>query len=708
METRDINNKLSFEFQKLHPFKWFVLQNFPFIEEDFDALTNWQLFCKLGKEMNKIINSVNLSGQQVENLTNAFNELQNYVNNYFSELNVQEEINNKLDQMAQSGELTELITQYIAQCVIVFNTVNDMKQAQNLIVNSRCKTLGFHNVGDYGNAYYIIKENLIANEKNVIALNNGLFAELIIENNTICPQTLGAFGYLPNTQSSATYDETKQDSTEILRFTTEFAINNHIQNIDYKGLIYNCSGNNVIGLPIKAVTRNYQLNINGNQATFYWDSTDAENFAFAFVGYLRGSIWQNINIRCLNSNYKGNIFTTHFDIDNQQHLFSENIFKNININSWWATGTCNKVFDFSIDGVSTHDDLSLFERITAHYYNNFFYTNNSESVSNTFLQCYTVSYIQNTIEYFIDCQSAWGGHLTINEHSFILQQPNCTIIKTTNCDNISFVPITLNDCRLEVRNNLFKLVDISSYFVKINNLRPLAGFSINNNTQYYIVNKNASLKMTECNNMPPYIQIDTSESEVQSNIIFENCSFFNGNITTPMPIFRFGNYASYQEMKQAGNLYFNNIIIKNGLSSTKSHWFLNYILSANDFIKQTSTHKQLNETYRSMYIPDCNLVIDELTVEHPTAAKCSITIANADGTGIAYRQNINFVNKIANITETIKCVLVQNGQPKTLIVSLQDSAGTTLSDQTCILNITTRPTFKTDEFNVNTNKWINK
>ena len=43
-----------FNFNKLTPFKWFVIENFPFIEADFDTLTEWQLFCKLGKEINKI------------------------------------------------------------------------------------------------------------------------------------------------------------------------------------------------------------------------------------------------------------------------------------------------------------------------------------------------------------------------------------------------------------------------------------------------------------------------------------------------------------------------------------------------------------------------------------------------------------------------------------------------------------------------------
>ena len=102
-----------FDYKNITPFKWFVLQNFPFIEADFDALTNWQLFCKLGQEMNKIINSVNDCGNQVENLTTAYINLENFVNNYFSDLNLQSQVDNKLDAMAEDGTLAEIINQEI-------------------------------------------------------------------------------------------------------------------------------------------------------------------------------------------------------------------------------------------------------------------------------------------------------------------------------------------------------------------------------------------------------------------------------------------------------------------------------------------------------------------------------------------------------------------------------------------------------------------
>lgn len=175
-----------FEYKNLTPFKWFVLENFSFIEADFDALTEWQLFCKLGKEMNKIINSENILGSQMENVTNAFIELQNFVNNYFANLDVQEEINNKLNQMAEDGTLQNIIYQYIQlQALFCYDTVNDMKNATNLISGSYVKTYGFYEKNDGGGAFYKIREITnqdVVNEMNIIALTNtnNLIAELQI------------------------------------------------------------------------------------------------------------------------------------------------------------------------------------------------------------------------------------------------------------------------------------------------------------------------------------------------------------------------------------------------------------------------------------------------------------------------------------------------------------------------------------------------
>ena len=164
-----------FNFNKLTPFKWFVLENFPFIEADFDALTEWQLFCKLGKEMNKIINSENTLGTQMENVTNAFIDLQNYVNNYFDNLDVQDEINNKLNEMAQDGTLQEIIAEYLnTKSLLGFDNVSDMINSENLIEGSYAKTLGFHNLNDGGSKIYKkIKEQSATNVNGRTKINLG-------------------------------------------------------------------------------------------------------------------------------------------------------------------------------------------------------------------------------------------------------------------------------------------------------------------------------------------------------------------------------------------------------------------------------------------------------------------------------------------------------------------------------------------------------
>ena len=128
----------NYDYKRLTPFKWFVLQNFPFIDEDFDAITNYQLFCKLGEEINKLIESMNLTGQQVEELTNAFNNLKDYVDNYFDNLDVQKEVNTKLDAMVEDGTLAKIINQEI------FSDLNNQLSTNTQNIRTLQTTVGTH------------------------------------------------------------------------------------------------------------------------------------------------------------------------------------------------------------------------------------------------------------------------------------------------------------------------------------------------------------------------------------------------------------------------------------------------------------------------------------------------------------------------------------------------------------------------------------
>ena len=176
-------SNINYNFNKLTPFRFFCLTNFPFIEEDFDALTYYELLCKVVGYLNKVIDTTNAIGTQTEELTNAFNELKSYVDNYFTNLDVQTEINNKLDEMAESGKLQEIISAYLnSKAIFGFDTVADMKQATNLIDGSFASTYGYYSINDGGAGKYkirIVNTNDIIDEGSIIRINDTLVAELI-------------------------------------------------------------------------------------------------------------------------------------------------------------------------------------------------------------------------------------------------------------------------------------------------------------------------------------------------------------------------------------------------------------------------------------------------------------------------------------------------------------------------------------------------
>ena len=168
--------KENYDYKKIPPFKWFVLQNFPFIEADFDAITNYQLLCKIVEYLNTTINSVNELGTTVESFTD-------FITNYFNNLDVQEEINNKLDDMVESGELQAIITQYLqVSGVLAYNTLNDLKNASNLIDGSIAMTFGKTTYNDGQGAFYKIRtitSGDTVDGENIVAVNfsNTLIAE---------------------------------------------------------------------------------------------------------------------------------------------------------------------------------------------------------------------------------------------------------------------------------------------------------------------------------------------------------------------------------------------------------------------------------------------------------------------------------------------------------------------------------------------------
>ena len=212
----DSNITANLTFRNLVLMNMQALTNFPYIENDFDALTDYELLSLVVKFLNDVIANQNEQNDSITNLYNsflalqtyvnntkdtledAFNTLDNYVRNYFANLDVQEEIDHKLDEMAESGQLTDIIAQYLGLAgMIVFDTVSDMKLAENLVNGSKCQTLGYYSINDKGNSIYKIRTKTnedVTDEGSLVALyDNNLVAELIIDDSTTV-NSFGAYG----------------------------------------------------------------------------------------------------------------------------------------------------------------------------------------------------------------------------------------------------------------------------------------------------------------------------------------------------------------------------------------------------------------------------------------------------------------------------------------------------------------------------------
>lgn len=163
---------------KIPKFRRCVIQNFPFIEEDFDALTDYELLCKVVEYLNKVIDSQNDVVAKTDGLIESFAQLKSYVDNYFDNLDVQEEINNKLEDMAEGGELAGIIAQFLELApVFGYNTISAMAAATNLSNGCIARVLGNTVAADGDGAFYMIRTKTGADDPdgvNLVAIGDDL------------------------------------------------------------------------------------------------------------------------------------------------------------------------------------------------------------------------------------------------------------------------------------------------------------------------------------------------------------------------------------------------------------------------------------------------------------------------------------------------------------------------------------------------------
>lgn len=100
------------------------LPDLVFPAEDIKALSYRETLCKIHAKLTEVINQVNQNETNISNftedMTNKYNELvavwketQAWITNYFKNLDVQEEINNKLDDMVSDGTMSDLLAPFV-------------------------------------------------------------------------------------------------------------------------------------------------------------------------------------------------------------------------------------------------------------------------------------------------------------------------------------------------------------------------------------------------------------------------------------------------------------------------------------------------------------------------------------------------------------------------------------------------------------------
>ena len=281
----------------------------------------------------KVIPALNNNARAVEEIQRIVIDLQNYINNYFDNLDVQEEIDHKIDEMVESGQFESLL-QNIINTLRVYDNIEEMKEDTSLVNNQRVYCFGYTTRGDIGNGYYFITdETLTPDDLTIIELDNGLFAKLVYDNEIkvadISVLTTELITYFLNHNIHILCDRLEINSTitissdnVIIKDTKFFSNNTEIYTLRITGnnvKIENCEFTGNVGNYIRVVntdntiiTNNTFNGENGQQTTpvVIYNSSNAlitNNNFIDCVGFnVQTLISKMVNIS--NNNFKNTMF----------------------------------------------------------------------------------------------------------------------------------------------------------------------------------------------------------------------------------------------------------------------------------------------------------------------------------------------------------------------------------------------------------------
>lgn len=101
----------------LNPFRCWCQKVLPLVYDD--SLSYYELLCKVIDYLNMTMENVNELSKNFDELQKEFITLKEFVDNYFTNLDVQEEINKKLDEMVENGTLDKLFSKFLTGIINV-------------------------------------------------------------------------------------------------------------------------------------------------------------------------------------------------------------------------------------------------------------------------------------------------------------------------------------------------------------------------------------------------------------------------------------------------------------------------------------------------------------------------------------------------------------------------------------------------------------
>ena len=158
-----------------------------------DSMSYYEALSALYKFIqDNLVEPINNNATILEQTVKDMATLKEYVDNYFENLDVQEEINNKLDDMAEGGQLAAIIAEFLAMSpVFGYGTIAEMAAATNLTDGCIARVLGNTSAADGNGAFYKVRtkeSGESADGVQKVAIGDSLIADRIIDATAISLQ----------------------------------------------------------------------------------------------------------------------------------------------------------------------------------------------------------------------------------------------------------------------------------------------------------------------------------------------------------------------------------------------------------------------------------------------------------------------------------------------------------------------------------------